>query len=104
MSSFARRPWRTTTTIFAKSSPIPGPGRSERPPRRERNLGDGKEPELLEQGSAFSRRDRVLSRPAVLAGDGFGNIGRPGGLRAGDGSGHGPQSASHTGDVDRDLL
>ena len=39
----------------------------EQAPGRERSVGDGAQPELLEQGAALSGRPRVLSRPSVLA-------------------------------------
>ena len=45
----------------------------EHAPRRERNLGDGEEQGLLEQGPALSRRHRVLQPAAVLARTGLGD-------------------------------
>src|SRR5262249_49911810 len=70
---------------------------SQRTPDRERALGDGAESELLEQGAAVSRRDRVLSHAAVFAGDGFGNYFWAGRLCAYHRSGHDAQSPVHAG-------
>src|SRR6266851_832515 len=76
---------------------------SQRSPRRERTLGDGAESELLEQGAAVSRRDRVLSRAAVFAGNGFGNSLWAGRLCAYHGSGYDAQSPVHARLVNRQL-
>src|SRR5215471_16098206 len=76
------------TVVFKLSRPRPV---QEQAPRRERSLGDGEEPELLEQGPALSRRHRVLSRPAVLARARFGAAVQPRRLRTHRRSGDGAQ-------------
>ena len=76
--------------------PIPAPARSRpRQARRERSMGDGEEQGLLEQGSAVSRRHRVLQSAPVLARTRRGDPVQPCGLcphrRSGDraqGQGH----------------
>ncbi len=69
--------------------------------RRERNLGDGEEPELLEQGTALSRRHHVLPRAAVFDRAGVGDPVGPGRLRAHHRSGDVAQGQGDAGHVDR---
>ena len=76
---------------------------SQRSPRRERTLGNGAESELLEQGAAVSRRDRVLSCAAVFTRNGFGNSLWAGRLCAYHGSSYDAQSPVHARLVDRQL-
>ncbi len=68
---------------------------------RERDLGDGEEPELLEQGPALSRRHRILQSAAVLPGAGGRHSVGPGGLRPRARPGHRPQGGGDAGHVHR---
>ena len=71
---------------------------------RERDLGDGAEPELLEQGPALPRWHRVLPSAAVLAGAGGRHSVGPGGLCPRARPGHRPQGGGDAGPVHREIL
>ena len=113
MSAFRQRLERHRPQEDAGGQPVqPAPRRrhsghrplQEQAPGRERSLGDGAQPELLEQGAALPRRRRVLPRPAVLAGARLGRARRPHGLRAHRRSGHVAQGQGHARHVLAQLL